>query len=308
MLTFYLWEDHKTLILTTNRTGSSHLFDLSNVYPDKLIRQDRSYNFYESLLEFQNKNYTIYLAIKDPTQRRISALTLMASYYDYIEKNIYYLKGRIKQVQQQWHERALPQYTLRDSHLDWGTSVLYHILKLKGIKVLPLLLNRSDPAWNDHPMFMEPVQFSRYTNHGTIPTLTSITKEILGTESSKFDHGTVLLGEAIHKPNEMGDRHLLYDNYCLEFRKIIYNLNQEPILTLDEFIGFEHRCHTSIIREHNSLDHYESSEDLIEYITQKFLSHPDMRNVITSPNWPGCTVMLMVDKIKEFMLECVNNP
>lgn len=310
MYSIYVSEEHHLAIVTVNRTGSSHLHNIATDLPEKLVSAEptRELSHLQILEDLQKKNYDLYLTIKDPTERRKSALQLIAHTYDTAERNIMYLKGQISAIHENVRDTALPHYAMCNSHLDWGASVLYHVFKQKGLKFKPCLLNRSDVIWNDHPDYLFPVNFQTYKN--SIPTLTSISELILGKNlTPTYITGTVNIGEALYKLEERAVRDLLYDTWCLEFRKIMHISSKPLVLTLDEFVSFEHRCHDSIIREHLGSDNFESTEDLLNWAIEKYTSHPEMPEIIRYGEiYSGSTPLNLVDKYKEFVLNCLHKP
>ena len=286
MSEFYVNYEKKFGILTANRTGSSIMNQIAgsnnNLEPAK--------SSISNLSELQNQGINLYMTIKEPAERRRSALDMICNLHDEPMYNVMFLKGMIHSSLQNSQSTILPDYIFSNSHMDWGNSVYYHVLKLKGIHVNPLLLTNPEKIWNDHPHPDFNMLYVEYVNRNQIPTYTSFLKHYcLETEEARevLEGWLNSVGPRTYGPqiNYAGGskRSLLYETWLMEFRKFNASQTNMPILSIDEFEWFDQRCHLSILREHTNKNSHESSDDLLRWLKDKFLNHPNISQLEIDP-------------------------
>lgn len=141
----------KVIIITEYRTGSTVLnnatsySDLELFEPRDIVLSDQ---IFQKLHTMQTQGWQIALCIKDPIERRRSALELISLRSDStdISNQAYYLRGFITATMNENYEDIIKNgyfnYTLNDIHLDWGTSCYYHLIVNQGIYPTLLYLDR----------------------------------------------------------------------------------------------------------------------------------------------------------------------
>jgi len=148
----------KVIIITEHRTGSTVLAhatsysDLELFEPPDIVLSDQ---ILQMLNTMQTQGWQIALCIKDPMERRRSALELISLKSDTnnLASRAYFLRGLIAGNFNTYHGNIIStgyfNYTLNDFHLDWGTSCYYHLFVNQGIFPRLLHLHRGvDSDWS----------------------------------------------------------------------------------------------------------------------------------------------------------------
>ena len=306
MMEIYYSKTKHTAIITTNRTGSSILEIISTTYPDtlKILNQSTGYvRWKESitkLKELQESGASIYITIKDPTARRHSGIGMLfghhVNYYDDISVTLCcsYLTGFI-QGQLNWSNCALLNYNVFDSHVEWGNSVLWHLLNVNGIYATPTLL---DKEIGTKPQYITGPGVSHSMKQHYLETYTSVLLKLLEDHTEGKD--LILDGIGVASSEVRAKASELYATYCSTFRKMDQvNRAQSVILTFDDYIGIEERCHLAMMKKCHNIDDHETSQDLIDEIASKYIGHPDMHWIAKRyPAYPGHSVTERLDKFR----------
>lgn len=315
----YHSEAKSIVIITQNRTGSSVLNRLSKDHPDLIAFHCSSFlrhdwkDCLEELEKLEELGNTIYIAVKDPTLRRMSALDMLVGHYHYLNnadntplelEDLFssvtncciYLQGFIAGQYKKHKNCPLLDYNLSDTHMDWGNSVLYHLLKVKNIDVTPVMLDKDGSvrsAYLSGPDVKSEVQ-DRY-----VVTYISLLYDICSENKEAQEKVTNAMKYQSYMSR--ANRGMLYDVYCNEFRKLDQtNTSDHIIYTFDDWINFENRCHTAMLKQQHSIDCHESSEDLINEIVSKYTAQSSITRQIVDRNgaYAGCTITERLDEFR----------
>ena len=239
----YQSDSHKFVIVTEQRTGSSFLFHLQHHCDIEVWEDQDPLAKMEKIKDIHNEGYTIYVAGREPVGRRASAISML-SFGNTVDQKANYMRGRIASEMEKRvanTQAGLPNFTLSDSHLDWGTSIYYYLIRASGVHCRMILVDTCKyfdwyDRFTDDVFTMDQFMRPRYKH---IPEAL----EYLDGESSHRKRGVMdslvwMLNKNDHyhkgssplplKPSE-GEYMFLYHAYTKAFREMSNDLKYDTI-------------------------------------------------------------------------------
>jgi len=295
------------------RTGSSLANTLNDLQPkifsNRFILQDSNpLEFIRQLEEIKAQGAHFYITVKDPELRRKSALS-MKTIGASTKSRTSFLHGMMA-ISADDTTSYLMNYCLNDNHVDWGCSVIYHWLQMKGINVQPCLLTRDGDNHYDNPLGLETYTALLYRLcrdvNDTAFKLHVEKDQKKYTQPSEFKTGKWL---TLTRDINEYDRCILYETYCQQFRAYDAQKKIEPIMDFEYFLGFEQRCHNAMIKKaiHDENDDilFESSEYLMEEIHDKFFNHDFFYQAVFNGDkqYPGSSIIRLFDDYQRLLDE-----
>lgn len=236
---------HNFLIITEKRTCSSFLLELTSY--TELVHEPNnpdSQDLLQQILTEYQSGRQIYLVCREPVYRRTGALGMVMS-GETLEHKIMNLRGLI-QSEVSFYDtnksRGFINFTLNDSHLDWGTSVYYYVLRAAGIKVNILLA--------DNNRFLDWQDRQWYTSEHLNLFLTE-----------KFDEYNYEYIPKNYMSDPDKDSIISYHAYAKAFREgpdLIPYLDDNATLTFDTWTNLESTMYTRMVSiEHSNFSDQE---------------------------------------------------
>ena len=268
----------KVLIVSHIRTGSSILHEVSQI-SDELTKTwdlggplsgtDAVGNDAPSNLEYiinkHQNGWEVVLSVKDPHQRRLSALQMKVQGHRFDHHHCAgYIKGLVDANMlsaPQTLRQGYFDYTLNDGHMDWGSSCFYHLLVCLGVIPKLLFLRHSDAYFDMYfniKHYPGQHEFTQYMKDliKESPEVMERFENITNDQNSKFQskhEGSLSSTEY--------QRMFLYDvykNYINHKTSEIYEITDQfdfnNFLSLSEWENMETEMHNYMLRSINQ-DH-----------------------------------------------------
>lgn len=284
----FKYPNKKVIIVTELRTGSTVLGN-ATTYSD--LELFETYNtvltdqLFQKLNTMQSQGWQIALCVKDPMERRRSALELISLRSDSTDltQRAYYIRGLVTGVNINYHnifENGYFSYTLNDGHLDWGTSCYYHLFVNQGIFPTLLYVDRginSDWSYNkshlsfDFTKFMldlfdqDPSAQDQFSSDSNQYTERYNSKDIL-LPVSETEASRMYLYEIYKKTIE----HSIYLKSWNNLQEDIYD---KDVLRFSEWEDMEIQMYQHMIMMINSSQElrYNSSKIVIKHVLSRLI-------------------------------------
>lgn len=314
-----IFEDKKTLVITLNRTGSSVLRSLCD-YTNREMSQKR-YDYIDFISTKQQEGWEIALCVKDPHERRLSSLEFKARLVSSPEQCAFYLRGLVSgHIPKDYHDfidTGYIDFTLNDSHMDWGTSCYFHLLASQGIVPRLLFLNRNnffdwynvksvsaadyteylenlinhDPMALEHFRSQYQIPLQKYHNHNQFVEDFGLTH----TELSR------LFLYEIYKKTITEKTHYLY-GLAKGHNGPLCEL--KTVLTFNEWEYMETQMYASMIESVNRdfQDRVQLSKIMIHRIVSRLIECYDVEKMNNMrKHYPGKNLLFLIPNAQEFL-------